>query len=164
MNRQVEYSASNIRKILQQLFPERRLVLSQFTFFNQIGVAKPTGETSRRGRQCYRFEDMLSIATVLALKEEGIPLKNIGNAPQLIQENVEKIFNTGAGCRLSGAAEHISLNFPGEEQENIALEKVLSGEVDGKLFWSFDVGLLSMQLRAVVDGEAEQSELILRAA
>ena len=69
-----EFSASEIRQVLQGLFPHRRLVLSQFTFFNNIGVSLPTGETFRRGRRCYRLEDILSIATVLALKEEGIPL------------------------------------------------------------------------------------------
>ncbi len=74
---ETEYSASDIRKLLQQLFPQRRLVLSQFTFFSHRGVARATGETYRRGRRCYRLHDILSIASIIALKEEGIPLKNI---------------------------------------------------------------------------------------
>jgi DNA-binding transcriptional MerR regulator len=104
-----EYSATEIRKLLQGLFPHRRLVLSQFTFFNQIGIAKPTGSGFKRGRQCYRLEDLLSIATILALKEEGIPFKNIEVVPKIIQQNAARIFEIGEGCRLSGHGDAIVL-------------------------------------------------------
>jgi DNA-binding transcriptional MerR regulator len=143
-----EYSASEIRKMLQQLFPHRKLVLSQFTFFNQIGVARPTGVTSRRGRQCYKLEDVLSIACVIALKEEGISLKNISELPQLIQQNSKKIFEQGSGCRLSGCGDKLSLIFAGETIKNFALETFFdSSEV--RMFWSFDVGALSEKLAII---------------
>ena len=144
-----EYSASDIRKILQGLFPQRRLVLSQFTFFNQVGVAKATGKTFRRGRRCYRLEDLLSIACILALKEEGIPYKNVESVPALIQDNSDKIFAAGEGCRLSGFGETVSLSFPHEEKDEAALDSFLSGEQTSLLFWCFDVGLLAEQLRLV---------------
>lgn len=145
----MEYSASQIRRILQQLFPTRRLVLSQFTFFNQIGVARPTGETLRRGRRCYRLEDILSIACVLALKEEGIPLKNIEVVPNLIQENAAKIFLNGDGCRLSGFGSTIHLMFPGDSWEYTALEPFLNTADSTLTFWSYDVGMLARQIRDV---------------
>ena len=162
MEQQKEYSASDIRKILQQLFPHRRLVLSQFTFFNQTGVAKPTGETQKRGRQCYRLEDILPIAVVLALKEEGIPLKNISDAPRIIQENAARIFATGENCLLSGHGENISLNMPGEFSVNNALESLLNGEGINKIFWCIDVGVLAIQLQKAVAGE--EIEYVRRAA
>lgn len=148
----VEYSASDIRRILQQLFPHRRLVLSQFTFFNQIGVAKPTGEQFRRGRRCYRLEDILSIAAVIALKEEGIPLKNISCVPQLIQERSAEIFRSargdvGRGCRLSGFGESVVLLAAGERLPNTALDIFLSDDAEGRLFWSYDLGLLAAQIQ-----------------
>lgn len=146
-----EFSASEVRKVLQQLFPHRRLVLSQFTFFNQIGIARPTGNTSRRGRQCYILEDMLPIALVLALKEEGIPFKNIEVVPDLIREKASRIFNLGPGSRVSGQGETISLHLSDEVAENApALEELLS-EGSVKFFWSFDVGILATQLQAVVE-------------
>ena len=147
-----EYNASQIRKMLQELFPHRRLVLSQFTFFNHSGVAKATGVTYRRGRRCYRLEDILSIACVLALKEEGIPYKNIVEVPILMQGNAEKIFAYQHGCRLSGFADVVSLNFAGENQENAALNRYLEGSSGNQLFWSFDVGMLAQQLMAVAQG------------
>ena len=146
-----EYSATEIRKILQGLFPHRRLVLSQFTFFNQIGIAKPTGSSFKRGRRCYRLQDILSIACILALKEEGIPFKNIETLPPLIQEHAERIFLCGEGCRLSGHAEAIALRFPGDSSENPALTSFLSGEHEELLFWGFDIGLLAEQLRDIAE-------------
>lgn len=149
-----EYSASEIRKMLQQLFPHRKLVLSQFTFFNQIGVAKPTGVTSRRGRQCYRLEDVLSIACVLALKEEGISLKNVSELPQLIQQNSKKIFEQGSGCRLSGCADQLSLIFAGESSPNTAMDAFFdSSEI--RMFWSFDVGALAERLATIFSSQSE---------
>jgi DNA-binding transcriptional MerR regulator len=151
----MEYTASDLRKILQQIFPHRRLVLSQFTFFNQIGVARPTGESFRRGRRCYRLTDMLSIATVLALKEEGIPLKNIQQVPALLQEQSERIFATGAGCRLSGCGDEVALQFPGESVPNSAVDLFLGSESATRIFWGYDVGLLARQLENTARGEVE---------
>ncbi len=144
-----EYSASELRRLLQELFPHRRLVLSQFTFYNQIGVAKPTGETFRRKRRCYRLVDILPIACVLSLKEQGIPLKNIAAVPGLIQENAARIFATGKGCRLSGAGDTVQLQMPGEEATQAALDTLLDG-LCGSLFWGFDVGELAEQLYSAV--------------
>jgi len=157
-----EYSASDIRRLLQELFPHRRLVLSQFTFFHQVGVSKPTGETSRRGRRCYRLQDVLSIACVLALKEEGIPLKNIEQVPRLVQENTDTIFRAGENCRLSGSGEVVTLQMPWDEGINAPLELLLTGQADSALFWSFDVGLLSIQLGEIAQGQYDRA--IRRAA
>ena len=144
-----EYSASEIRKLLQQLFPQRRLVLSQFTFFNQIGVARATGLTFRRGRRCYRLEDILSIACVIALKEEGIPLKNVETVPALVQERAQEIFHCGAGCRLSGYGDTVTLVLPQGDGDNRALDRFLDSGAERLLFWGFDVGLLAEQLEQV---------------
>ena len=154
----LEYAASEIRRILQGLFPQRRLVLSQFTFFNQVGVAKPTGSTFRRGRRCYRLEDVLSIACILSLKEEGIPLKNIESVPALIQEHAERIFRAGIGTRLSGYGSEISLSYAFEEKNQAPLDALLSSENDHLLFWSIDVGLLAAQLRAVAQDALRPDE------
>ena len=160
----IEYSASGIRKILQQLFPHRRLVLSQFTFFNQIGVARASGSTFRRGRRCYKLEDLLSIACVLALKEEGIPLKNICQVPQLIQENALRIFTAGANCRLIGYKDLVALQMPNSNTPNPPLEAFLAEEAaEAKLFWSYDVGLLAMQLRDVAYGNIPAVEVLIAA-
>jgi len=149
----VEYSASEIRTILQQIFPNRRLVLSQFTFFNQCGVAKPTGETFRRGRRCYRLVDLLSIATVLALKEEGIPLKNIDTVPSLIQTRAEEIFSLGQDCRLSGYGSCVILQLPGDAPAlGVPVDAFLADETGSLLFWSYDVGVLAKQLELVASG------------
>lgn len=142
-----EFSATEIRKILQGLFPHRRLVLSQFTFFNQVGVATPTGSTFKRGRRCYRLKDLLSIACILALKEEGIPYKNVEVVPGMIQEEAERIFAVGEGCRLYGVGGRIGLSFPGSEQDPEPLEAMLESESGLGLFWGFDVGLLASQLK-----------------
>ena len=148
----IEFSASEVRKVLQQLFPHRRLVLSQFTFFNQIGIARPSGETFRRGRRCYRVEDILPIACVLALKEEGIPFKNIEALPEMVHNAASKILSTGPGCRLSGMGEKINLTLPGvENQAAITSLEDLLNSTSGKIFWSFDIGILATQLQAVVE-------------
>ena len=169
-----EFSASEIRKLLQELFPLRRLVLSQFTFFNQIGVAKPTGETFRRKRRCYKIADVLPIAVVLALKEQGIPLKNIAHVPLLIQEKAQEIFQFGKGCRLYGMGDSISLKLPeesglssGSSLQIDPLDVLLgtgsspldptvtaghgaeiaeTGSATMGIFWGFDVGELAENL------------------
>lgn len=158
---QTEYSASEMRKLLQQLFPTRRLVLSQFTFYNQCGVAKPSGNTFKRGRRCYKLVDMLPIATVLALKEEGIPLKNIEEVPDLIREKAERIFQLGPNCRLFGHSGLAKLMLADErESDNPPLESLLDRE-DNKpsLFWSFDIGLLARQLQSVAYGRPGQNSI-----
>ena len=173
---EVEYTASEIRKLLQAMFPHRRLVLSQFTFFNQVGVARPTGETFRRKRRCYRLADVLPIACVLQLKEEGIPLKNIEAVPALLQTHLQRIFKIGTGCRLTGYGSKISLSFPGEKAPLDPLESFLgcdpSASVGGSdtaeaeerafcgLLWGFDVGLLAERLREVADALASGEELL----
>lgn len=167
-----EYTASEIRTILQAMFPHRRLVLSQFTFFNQVGVARPTGATFRRKRRCYRLVDVLPIACVLQLKEEGIPLKNIEPVPALIQNHLERIFATGQGCRLTGHGSAIALTFPGDTSVPTPLEQFLNGaqsdagsspeqsdtvtgSFGGGLLWGFDVGLIAERLVDVVSRSKE---------
>ena len=130
---------------------KRRLVLSQFTFFNQVGVAKPTGSTFRRGRRCYRLEDLLSIACILALKEEGVPYKNVQGVPAMVQDNSSKIFFIGEGCRITGFGLNVVLSFPGEQHLVEPFIDFLSGDNQPQLFWSYDVGLLAEQLRAVAE-------------
>ena len=152
-----EYSASEIRSLLQELFPQRRLVLSQFTFFNQIGVARPTGSTFRRRRRCYRLLDVLSIACVLQLKEEGIPLKNIEPVPSLVQENAATIFKAGSGCRLSGCGPMVSLQLPGEPAASSALDALLMNDRSIGLFWGFDVGRLAERLLLVAKNAAREA-------
>ncbi|MFN8389208.1 MAG: hypothetical protein U0136_02825 [Bdellovibrionota bacterium] len=146
-----EYTATELRRLLQELFPHRRLVLSQFTFFNQVGVARPTGETFRRKRRCYRLVDILSIACVLSLKEQGIPLKNIGPVPALVQERSLEIFQNGRGCRLSGMGDAVHLQVPGSAETNSALDRLLSNPEQASLFWAFDVGELAEQLCTTVE-------------
>lgn len=153
-----EYTATEVRKLLHELFPQRRLVLSQFTFFNQTGVSKATGSTFRRGRRCYRLEDLLSIACILALKEEGIPYKNVEGLPALIQENASLIFALGEGCRLSGFGEQVTLKLKGEGSVNEVLESFLAEGSQSLLFWSFDVGLLAHQLQAIAERQAMEVE------
>lgn len=160
-----EYSATELRRLLQELFPHRRLVLSQFTFYNQVGVAKPTGETFRRKRRCYRLLDILPIACVLALKEQGIPLKNIASVPGLIQEHSLEIFKAGRGCRLSGMGETVHLHIPGQNDGSLALATLLESEADiPSLFWGFDVGELSEQLCEVVTKLGQQQQQLQQAA
>ncbi len=143
-----EYSISEMRLLLQQLFPTRRLVLSQFTLFGHLGVARPTGSTFRRKRRCFRLVDLLPIACVLALKEQGIPLKNIQNLPSLIQQHAQRIFELGRGCRITGGPEGVHLTLPGEDSgDNKPLLQLLSADALNNLFWGFDVGVLAEQLR-----------------
>ena len=152
-----------MRKILQTLFPQRRLVLSQFTFFNHAGVAKPTGSLFRRGRRCYRLEDILPIAAVLALKEEGIPLKNLGQAPQKIQENLAEIFRTGSQVLLNGFGSVISLQLNGQAgTSDAALDAFLNADTERpQLFWSYNVSDLARQLLAVVLGPTQEQDIAI---
>ena len=151
----LEYSASEIRRILQQLFPQRKLVLSQLTFFNQVGVSRPTGETFRRGRRCYRLTDILPIACVLALKEQGISLKSIAAVPKLIQEKAGEILSHGPAYRLLGFGQSIEFITHGKTSEVVLQEFLESSSEPKVLFWSYDVGLLAQQLKEVVLAESE---------
>ncbi len=147
---EVEFSASEVRVVMQKLFPHRKLVLSQFTFFMQVGIARPSGKSFRRGRRCYRLEDLLPIATVLALKEEGIPFKNVPDLPELVHNAAAKVFSIGSGCRLSGHGSKIDLIVPGAERFGTgALDSLLSANSLGlqQMFWSLDIGLLAEQLQ-----------------
>lgn len=151
-----EFSAIEVREIIQKLFPHRKLVLSQFTFFGHAGVARATGTTFRRGRRCFVISDLLPIATVLALKEQGIPLKNIEKAPMLIQENISDIF-ANSGCKLSGYGDNLSLVIPGKLDVNEALDHLLnSGSSEQSLFWTFDLSRLCSQLYNICTGEQEK--------
>lgn len=164
-SREVEYSATELRKLLQELFPQRRLVLSQFTFFNQSGISKPTGQTFRRGRRCYRLVDVLPVACVLALKEEGIPFKNIETVPDIIRNRARDIFACGRGVRISGYRTSISLDFPRDSHlhscdigaakrpsnPNQAIEEHLEYNAP-LLCWSFDIGFLAQQLENIARG------------
>jgi DNA-binding transcriptional MerR regulator len=154
----MEYSATQIRKMLHGLFPQRRLVLSQFTFFNHAGVSRATGSTFRRGRRCYRLPDILPIACILALKEEGIPYKNVESLPALIQDNADRILEIGDGCRLSGFGNSVNLMFPDQIGEPSALQSFLEGDSEMMIFWSFNIGLLAEQLRAVADRKDDVTE------
>ncbi len=155
-----EYSATDVRWMLQQLFPKRKLVLSQLTFFNQSGVCRPTGNSFKRGRRCYKLVDLLPTACVLALKEQGIPLKNISQLPSLLQENTQRIFSDPKGCQVSGYGNEVSLLIPGEMTQNLALEAFLSNSSSSScLFWNFDIAPLVMRLL-----EAAQAEEGLRKA
>jgi hypothetical protein len=144
-----EYSATEVRQILQALFPTRRLVLSQFTFFNQVGISCPTGETFRRGRRCYRLQDLLSIACVLALKEEGIPFKNIESLPAMIREHSNRIFECPTGCRAVGYGEAVVLQFPGQTAALEVVDQFLNDGGKAKLFWSYDLGRLASTLELI---------------
>ncbi|MBP9837450.1 MAG: hypothetical protein KBC84_01920 [Proteobacteria bacterium] len=144
-----EFTASDVQKILQEIFPLRRLVLSQFTFFNHIGVGKPTGETFKRNRRCYKLTDILPIACVLSLKEKGIPLKNVSDVPRLIQENSLSIFTSQSPIRLSGVGEkvHLDLNNP----ENLAIMELLENPTSTNVFWSFDVSAVALQILDITE-------------
>ena len=145
-----EFNASGVRRIIQEMFPMRKLVLSQFTLYFHTGVAKPSGENYKRGRRCYRLYDLLPIALVLILKEQGIPNKNIGHMPRVISEKAEQIFEFGRGVRVSGFKEVCHLAFPEEDGRDLALlsmledDNIASGIQD--LYWSYDVGYLASEL------------------
>ncbi|HMO16913.1 MAG TPA: hypothetical protein PKA63_01090 [Oligoflexia bacterium] len=148
-----EYTASQVRLILQELFPSRKLVLSQLTFFNQMGISVPSGNGFRRGRRLYRLRDLLPIAVVLALKEQGIPNKNVELAPACVQEHADEIFKLGSPVRLSGIGEivHLDLGRISDNRKNEsdkAIEFLLSGQ-SMDLFWSYDVGFLALELSRV---------------
>lgn len=149
-----EFNASEVREVLQELFPTRKLVLSQFTFFNQIGVSKPTGDSFRRGRRCYKTQDLLPIAVVLALKEQGIPNKNISKVPGLVREHSEKIFSLGAGSKISGFRDNVCINFVGESVSDISLVALLDCEEfnhsEQNIYWSYDVGQMALDLVSAV--------------
>ena len=155
---QKEYTTCEIRKFLQQLFPHRQLVLSQFTFYNHIGVSKPSGSSFKRGRRCYKASDVLPIVVILALKEEGIPLKNLGDAVSKIQENISKIFDEGKATRLMGFGSHISLNIEGEINDTSAVDAFLADPAKKMLFWNIDVAALAADLCAVIAGEVAMEE------
>ena len=163
-----EYSASEVRKLLQFLFPQRRLVLSQFTFFNHIGVSKPSGDTYRRGRRCYRLQDLLSIASVLALKEEGIPFKNVEVLPELIHENLNRIFLFSEECFLSGYDEKVTMSFGSEARGGETLESFFNSNEKLGLFWGFDITLMARQLIEAAErfdsGEDEKAAQVAQAA
>lgn len=148
-----EFNASGVRRIIQEMFPMRKLVLSQFTLYYHMGVATPSGENYKRGRRCYRLYDLLPIALVLILKEQGIPNKNIGHIPRVISEKAERIFETGRGVRVSGFKEVCQLSFPDEISQDAALmamledDNISSGIQD--LYWSYDVGYLASELMRV---------------
>lgn len=162
--RHFEYTASHIRKLLQQLFPHRKLVLSQFTFFCHAGVSAPSGEQVRRGRRCFKLEDILPMAALLGVKEEGIPYKNAEGLPLLVRQNAEQIFLGGNGTLISGYGKEISLRFPGESWQGSAVEAFLNHSIsrtgEQMLFWSYDVGDLARQLLLVAGEESR----MLRAA
>ena len=149
-----EYNAIEIRSIVQQLFPNRKLVLSQFTFFGHLGVAKATGSTFRRGRRCYRLIDILPVACVLSLKEQGIPLKNIESVPALIQNHSESLFSGEYGCTLSGYGNTVSLCIPGEFSHNSALDEFLDTSVrKHAIFWTFDISTLVANLKRIAGAQ-----------
>jgi len=158
-----EYTASHIRKLLQQLFPHRKLVLSQFTFFCQTGVSAPSGEQVRRGRRCFKLVDILPMASLLGVKEEGIPYKNADSLPLLVRDNAEKIFLSGPGTLIAGFGKDLSIRFPKESWTGSAVEAFLDCETqpgEQRLFWSYDVGELAKQLLSV----AKEESRYLRAA
>lgn len=159
-----EYNASEVRMILQELFPSRKLVLSQFTFFNQSGVGKPSGNTTRRGRRCYRLSDLLPIATILALKEQGIPNKNVDKAPPLVQDLADQIFSADGPCQLSGVGDLVHLSLPKQRilsavtssavtsTEGVDLAVIaLLDNATSDFFWSYDVGFLALELVRVTN-------------
>lgn len=150
-----EFNATYVRRIIQDMFPTRKLVLSQFTLYHQMGVSKPSGESFKRGRRCYRLFDLLPMALVLVLKEQGIPNKNIAHIPAIISERVEDIFKEGKGVIVNGYREVCSLVFPGEETSNLALLEMLSEDQNSMgvqdLYWSYDVGYLASELVRVAE-------------
>jgi len=161
---QKEYTTCEIRKFLQQLFPHRQLVLSQFTFYNHIGVAKPSGESFKRGRRCYVASDILPIVVILALKEEGIPLKNLGNSVQAIQSNINSIFHERKPTRLMGFGSTISLHIEGEKEDQIAVESFLEDSAETLLFWNIDITSLVTDLCRAISGENSQEKQSAQAA
>jgi DNA-binding transcriptional MerR regulator len=159
-----EFTASEARIILQELFPARKLVLSQLTFFNQSGVSIPSGASIKRGRRCYRVSDLLPIALVLALKEQGIPNKNVARVPALIQAHLNDIFSSRDACQISGIDDIVYLSLPGCQTPDEAIVKLLDGS-SMHLFWSYDAGYLSKEIvrvtsRLMAEGAFDVSDLV----
>lgn len=149
-----EYIATEIRDILLDIFPHRKLVLSQFTFFVRSGVAEPSGEVYRRGRRCFRLPDLLSIACVLALKERGIPLKVLGDLPSEIRANAGYIMATHAPCWIAGFGDDVELVLcdsvsGGVSHRGSLVDRFLDDDNAGKtlLMWRFDVTSLAIALK-----------------
>lgn len=168
---ELEYTATEARLILQDLFPSRKLVLSQFTFYNQNGVGSPSGTRLVRGRRCYKLVDLLPIAIVLALKEQGIPNKNVSLVPSIIKEHSSLIFSIEGSCQISGIGEVVHLKLPNSSSKEIdpAIEYFLSGQSD-EMFWSYDVGSLAKEISRITerlllegkfDSSNEQSDTIM---
>jgi DNA-binding transcriptional MerR regulator len=145
-----EFTASEARIILQELFPARKLVLSQLTFFNQSGVSIPSGANIKRGRRCYRVYDLLPIALVLALKEQGIPNKNVARVPALIQAHLNEIFSSKEACQISGIDDIVYLSLPGSHAPDEAIVKLLYGS-SVHFFWSYDAAYLSKEIIRVTN-------------
>ena len=142
----VEYTASDVQCILQEIFPRRKLVLSQLTLFSQNGVCIPTGSSFRRGRRCYVLQDVLPAVCVLALKEEGIPFKNISFLPQLIRNSAELIMQAGCGVRITGCGNAVSLVVNGNWMENVSIDALINEANNTHLFWSCDASALGSRL------------------
>ncbi|MDD2943259.1 MAG: hypothetical protein PHC51_09875 [bacterium] len=145
MTTDVEFSATEVREILLKLFPHRKLVLSQFTFFASSGVGSPTGKTFRRGRRCYVLEDLLPIACVLSLKERGIALKVLGSFPSMIKEKAHSILYQGDKCWIAGFGGDVEL-CNSQTPSGQLVDRFLSSEVPQQLFWRFNVTSMAEEL------------------
>ncbi len=154
-----EYTAIEIREIMQQVFPTRKLVLSQLTFFGHLGAVKATGESFKRGRRCYHIADLLPFACIISLKEQGIPLKNIKELPTLLQNNITSICSRNSGCKVSGYGDTVSLTIDGEMIENAALDEFLALEKQS-IFWSFDLSTLVNKLNQLTSTTIKVGEQI----
>ena len=159
VNDALEFTATDVRKIIQKVYPSRRLVLSQFTFFNDAGISSPTGTQMVRGRGCYRLHDLLPIATVIALKDRGITYKKIQQLPSLIQQHSHQIFKIGAGCRVNGFGSNIEISIPGlstisctdnKSSSESTIDQFIASLDSNKssgLYWSLDIGKLASDLQ-----------------
>ena len=166
----MEYTASDLRALMKDLFPHRSLVLSQFTLFCRSGVSSATGSSFKRGRRCFRLEDLLPMAAVVALKEEGVSLSAVPSLPSLVRENAPDIFEFGAGCRLFFCSGLLSLFMPGLSAPGSsvaafrnacgsALESFLDGSAGPVFCWGFDIGLLAERLLEVAGGRCAEKSL-----
>ena len=134
------------------------MVLSQLTFFNQSGVSIPSGEEFRRGRRCYKLVDLLPIACVLALKEQGIALKLISHIPDTIRKNMQEIFSFSKTCKIVGCGDEVALGVEDDGVEEEFLSRFLSGELPQKLFWVYDLSSTAEQLIRVAADEEISSD------
>lgn len=155
----VEYNATEMRELLVQLFPYRRLVLSQFTFFSNEGMVEATGQTLRRGRRCYRITDILPMVCIFALKERGIPLKNIKELPQAIRENIDLIFNREHQARIFGYGNSVSLLFDQDCRSSEELKCFLSDNNSHNLYWMYNLSELAANLLRVAEGQEQKMEV-----